>query len=63
MSDVFPFPTPVLCSYSVVVERVDESFRGATLRPFSWRSLAALSRVTGNVSKVGHITSHPKTPS
>ncbi|XP_012688129.2 tRNA-splicing endonuclease subunit Sen2 [Clupea harengus] len=38
-------------SYSVVVERVDESFKGATLRPFSWRSLAALSRVTGNVSK------------
>ncbi|XP_041946296.1 tRNA-splicing endonuclease subunit Sen2 isoform X1 [Alosa sapidissima] len=38
-------------SYSVVVERVDESFKGATLRPFSWRSLAALSRITGNVSK------------
>ncbi|KAG5835830.1 hypothetical protein ANANG_G00248170 [Anguilla anguilla] len=38
-------------SYSVVVERVDDSFRGAALRPFSWRSLAALSRITGNVSK------------
>ncbi|XP_067287160.1 tRNA-splicing endonuclease subunit Sen2 [Pseudorasbora parva] len=38
-------------SYSVVVERVDESFRGAALRPFSWRTLAALSRTTGNVSK------------
>uniref|UniRef100_A0A8C1KXN9 tRNA-splicing endonuclease subunit Sen2 n=1 Tax=Cyprinus carpio TaxID=7962 RepID=A0A8C1KXN9_CYPCA len=33
-------------SYSVVVERCDES-----LRPFSWKSLAALSRTTGNVSK------------
>ncbi|KAL7837585.1 hypothetical protein SRHO_G00272960 [Serrasalmus rhombeus] len=38
-------------SYSVVVERVDESFQGTPLRPFSWRSLAALSRTTGNVSK------------
>lgn len=39
-------------SYSVVVERVDESFQAAaTLRPFSWRSLATLSRITGNVSK------------
>ncbi|XP_048028869.1 LOW QUALITY PROTEIN: tRNA-splicing endonuclease subunit Sen2 [Megalobrama amblycephala] len=38
-------------SYSVVVERADACFRGATLRPFSWRSLAALSRTTGNVSK------------
>ncbi|XP_059384900.1 tRNA-splicing endonuclease subunit Sen2 isoform X2 [Carassius carassius] len=33
-------------SYSVVVDRCDES-----LRPFSWKSLAALSRTTGNVSK------------
>ncbi|KAJ8361081.1 hypothetical protein SKAU_G00176060 [Synaphobranchus kaupii] len=38
-------------SYSVVVEKVDDSFRGAALRPFSWRSLAALNRITGNVSK------------
>uniref|UniRef100_A0AAY4DG29 tRNA-splicing endonuclease subunit Sen2 n=1 Tax=Denticeps clupeoides TaxID=299321 RepID=A0AAY4DG29_9TELE len=38
-------------SYSVVVEQVNDSFQGATLRPFSWRSLAALSRITGNVSK------------
>ncbi|MBN3297746.1 SEN2 endonuclease, partial [Amia calva] len=38
-------------SYSVVVERVDDTLRGAALRPFSWRSLAALSRITGNVSK------------
>ncbi|KAJ8259852.1 hypothetical protein GJAV_G00174210 [Gymnothorax javanicus] len=38
-------------SYSVVVEKVNDSFRGAALRPFSWRSLAALSRITGNVSK------------
>ncbi|XP_066526877.1 tRNA-splicing endonuclease subunit Sen2 [Hoplias malabaricus] len=38
-------------SYSVVVERVDESFQGAALRPFTWRSFAALSRITGNVSK------------
>ncbi|XP_043107206.1 tRNA-splicing endonuclease subunit Sen2 isoform X4 [Puntigrus tetrazona] len=33
-------------SYSVVVDRCDES-----LRPFSWKSLAALCRITGNVSK------------
>ncbi|XP_026076531.1 tRNA-splicing endonuclease subunit Sen2 isoform X1 [Carassius auratus] len=33
-------------SYSVVVDRCDES-----LRPFSWKSLASLSRITGNVSK------------
>ncbi|KAL7408641.1 hypothetical protein ABVT39_026803 [Epinephelus coioides] len=38
-------------SYSVVVERVDDAFRGSALRPFSWRSLAALSRITSNVSK------------
>ncbi|XP_031707566.1 tRNA-splicing endonuclease subunit Sen2 [Anarrhichthys ocellatus] len=38
-------------SYSVVVERVDDAFRGSSLRPFSWRSLAALSRITSNVSK------------
>ncbi|XP_076865693.1 tRNA-splicing endonuclease subunit Sen2 isoform X2 [Brachyhypopomus gauderio] len=38
-------------SYSVVVEKVEESFQGVPLRAFSWRSLAALSRVTGNVSK------------
>ncbi|XP_026163869.1 tRNA-splicing endonuclease subunit Sen2 isoform X2 [Mastacembelus armatus] len=38
-------------SYSVVIERVDDAFRGLMLRPFSWRSLAALSRITANVSK------------
>ncbi|XP_055725984.1 tRNA-splicing endonuclease subunit Sen2 isoform X2 [Salvelinus fontinalis] len=38
-------------SYSVVVEKVDQPCRGGALRPFSWRSLAALSRITGNVSK------------
>ncbi|XP_069544741.1 tRNA-splicing endonuclease subunit Sen2 [Brachyistius frenatus] len=38
-------------SYSVAVERTDEAFRGSALRPFSWRSLAALSRITANVSK------------
>ncbi|XP_059925901.1 tRNA-splicing endonuclease subunit Sen2 [Gadus macrocephalus] len=36
-------------SYSVVVEQVRSS--GASLRPFTWRSLAALSRITANVSK------------
>ncbi|CDQ80350.1 unnamed protein product [Oncorhynchus mykiss] len=39
-------------SYSVVVEKVDQPGRGGALRPFSWRSLAALSRITGNVSKL-----------
>ncbi|XP_070759342.1 tRNA-splicing endonuclease subunit Sen2 [Enoplosus armatus] len=38
-------------SYSVVIERVDDAFKGSVLRPFSWRSLAALSRITSNVSK------------
>ncbi|XP_041634265.1 tRNA-splicing endonuclease subunit Sen2 [Cheilinus undulatus] len=38
-------------SYSVVIERVDDEFRGHGLRQFSWRSLAALSRITANVSK------------
>ncbi|XP_051249764.1 tRNA-splicing endonuclease subunit Sen2 isoform X2 [Dicentrarchus labrax] len=38
-------------SYSVVIERADDAFRGSGLRPFSWRSLAALSRITSNVSK------------
>nr|XP_023992529.1 tRNA-splicing endonuclease subunit Sen2 [Salvelinus alpinus] len=38
-------------SYSVVVEKVDQPCRGGALRPFSWRSLAALSRITANVSK------------
>ncbi|KAM4583490.1 tRNA-splicing endonuclease subunit Sen2 [Fundulus diaphanus] len=38
-------------SYSVVVERTAETVGGAALRPFSWRSLAALSRITGSVSK------------
>uniref|UniRef100_A0A3Q3KJY5 tRNA-splicing endonuclease subunit SEN2 n=1 Tax=Monopterus albus TaxID=43700 RepID=A0A3Q3KJY5_MONAL len=38
-------------SYSVVIEQVDDAFTGSVLRPFSWRSLAALSRITANVSK------------
>ncbi|KAM9408511.1 tRNA-splicing endonuclease subunit Sen2 [Pholidichthys leucotaenia] len=38
-------------SYSVVIERVNGAFEGSALRPFSWRSLAALSRITANVSK------------
>nr|XP_020515766.2 tRNA-splicing endonuclease subunit Sen2 [Labrus bergylta] len=38
-------------SYSVVIERADDEFRGSGPRPFSWRSLAALSRITSNVSK------------
>ncbi|XP_013855974.1 tRNA-splicing endonuclease subunit Sen2, partial [Austrofundulus limnaeus] len=38
-------------SYSVVVQRADERFGGGALRQFSWRSLAALSRITANVSK------------
>ncbi|XP_053290221.1 tRNA-splicing endonuclease subunit Sen2 isoform X1 [Pleuronectes platessa] len=38
-------------SYSVVIERVDDAFMGSALRPFSWRSLAALNRITANVSK------------
>ncbi|XP_006801935.1 tRNA-splicing endonuclease subunit Sen2 isoform X1 [Neolamprologus brichardi] len=38
-------------SYSVVIERADDAFRASPLRPFSWRSLAALSRITANVSK------------
>ncbi|KAM8868574.1 tRNA-splicing endonuclease subunit Sen2 isoform 1-T1 [Synchiropus picturatus] len=38
-------------SYSVVVEKVDHMFTGSTMRSFSWRTLAALSRITANVSK------------
>ncbi|XP_070703482.1 tRNA-splicing endonuclease subunit Sen2 [Pempheris klunzingeri] len=38
-------------SYSVVIERTTDEFRGSALRPFTWRSLAALSRITSNVSK------------
>lgn len=38
-------------SYSVIIELVDDNFEGSLRRPFSWRSLAALSRVSGNVSK------------
>lgn len=39
-------------SYSVVVERVRSgAFKDPPLRPFSWRSLSALSRITANVSK------------
>ncbi|XP_037379067.1 tRNA-splicing endonuclease subunit Sen2 [Talpa occidentalis] len=38
-------------SYSVIIEMVDEHFKGSLRRPFSWKSLAALSRVSVNVSK------------
>ncbi|XP_075994478.1 tRNA-splicing endonuclease subunit Sen2 [Genypterus blacodes] len=38
-------------SYSVVVLKVCDAFKDSALRPFSWRSLAALSRITANVSK------------
>lgn len=38
-------------SYSVIIELVDDNFEGSLRRPFSWKSLAALSRVSGNVSK------------
>ncbi|XP_039971533.1 tRNA-splicing endonuclease subunit Sen2 isoform X2 [Xiphias gladius] len=38
-------------SYSLVIQRVDDAFRGSALRSFSWRSLAALSRITANVAK------------
>ncbi|AWP02382.1 putative tRNA-splicing endonuclease subunit Sen2-like [Scophthalmus maximus] len=38
-------------SYSVVIEQVDDTFRGSALRPFSWRSLATLNRITASVSK------------
>ncbi|KAG8516925.1 tRNA-splicing endonuclease subunit Sen2, partial [Galemys pyrenaicus] len=38
-------------SYSVIIEMVDEHFEGSLRRPFSWKSLAALSRVSVNVSK------------
>ncbi|XP_004395696.1 PREDICTED: tRNA-splicing endonuclease subunit Sen2 isoform X1 [Odobenus rosmarus divergens] len=38
-------------SYSVIIELVDDQFEGSLRRPFSWRSLAALSRVSVNVSK------------
>ncbi|XP_006872234.1 PREDICTED: tRNA-splicing endonuclease subunit Sen2 isoform X2 [Chrysochloris asiatica] len=38
-------------SYSVIVELVDDRFEGSLRRPFSWKSLAALSRVSLNVSK------------
>lgn len=38
-------------SYSVIVELVDKGFAGPLRRPFTWKSLATLSRVSGNVSK------------
>ncbi|XP_012640733.1 tRNA-splicing endonuclease subunit Sen2 isoform X2 [Microcebus murinus] len=38
-------------SYSVIIELVDDNFEGSLRRPFSWKSLAALSRVSVNVSK------------
>nr|KAF6335952.1 tRNA splicing endonuclease subunit 2 [Pipistrellus kuhlii] len=44
---------PPFChaSYSVIVELVDDHFEGCLRRPFSWKSLATLSRVSVNVSK------------
>ncbi|XP_036907647.1 tRNA-splicing endonuclease subunit Sen2 [Sturnira hondurensis] len=38
-------------SYSVIIELVDDHFEGHLRRPFSWKSLATLSRVSVNVSK------------
>lgn len=38
-------------SYSVIIELVDDHFEGSPRRPFSWKSLATLSRVSVNVSK------------
>ncbi|XP_058534830.1 tRNA-splicing endonuclease subunit Sen2 isoform X2 [Ochotona princeps] len=38
-------------SYSVIVELIDDRFQGSLRRPFTWRALAALSRVSTNVSK------------
>eukprot|EP00062_Callorhinchus_milii_P017613 gi/632970206/ref/XP_007901521.1/ PREDICTED: tRNA-splicing endonuclease subunit Sen2 [Callorhinchus milii] len=38
-------------SYSVVVEMTDDTFQSPALRPFTWKSLAGLNRITGNVSK------------
>ncbi|XP_028303583.1 tRNA-splicing endonuclease subunit Sen2 [Gouania willdenowi] len=38
-------------SYSVVVQRADGAFRDCSERHFSWRSLAALSRIASSVSK------------
>ncbi|XP_006879402.1 PREDICTED: tRNA-splicing endonuclease subunit Sen2-like [Elephantulus edwardii] len=38
-------------SYSVIIGLVDDHFEGSLRRPFSWKSLAALSRVSVNVSK------------
>lgn len=38
-------------SYSVIIELLDDNYEGSLRRPFSWKSLAALSRVSGNVSK------------
>lgn len=38
-------------SFSVVVERITGAFIDPPRRPFSWRSLSALSRITANVSK------------
>ncbi|KAM9099839.1 tRNA-splicing endonuclease subunit Sen2 [Sarcophilus harrisii] len=38
-------------SYSVIIELVNDSFEGSLRRPFSWKSLAGLNRITANVSK------------
>lgn len=50
----------VSSSYSVIIELVDDRFEGSLRRPFSWRSLAALSRVSVNVSKVTTQLWHPR---
>nr|KAF6476714.1 tRNA splicing endonuclease subunit 2 [Rousettus aegyptiacus] len=49
---LFISKTPfVFFSYSVIIELVDDHFEGSLRRPFNWKSLAALSRVSVNVSK------------
>lgn len=45
-------PSTFPCSYSVVVQPVNSEYKGTGTRPFTWRSLAALNRITTNVSKV-----------
>ena len=48
-------------SYSVIIELVDDHFEGHLRRPFSWKSLATLSRVSVNVSKVTSALALPVT--
>ncbi|XP_074054639.1 tRNA-splicing endonuclease subunit Sen2 [Macrotis lagotis] len=38
-------------SYSVIIELVNDTFEGSLRRPFTWKSLACLNRITANVSK------------